>query len=190
MTRESWTFSAVAALTLGGILAALPAAAAKGLEPEKVFVADSQKTRFYVPDGLVVGGDEAIDDVVVLDIRHAVKKGFERMVIDLEGNRNGESASINRPPYYHVAVSPVMNRLVFTIWGKPKLAFDAKKVKDSFKGSKLVKKVELLPVLERDRWSFIVHLKDHQSVEVFELSDPVRVIADIRGTANAPAKKK
>ena len=164
--------------------------AALDLRPEKVFVADSQKTKFYVPDGLIVGGDEAIDDVVVLDIRHSRNQGFERIVIDLEGNRSGEPAAIQRPPYYQVEVSQVMKRLVFTIWGKPKLAFDAAKVKAAFRKSKAVKRVQLLPILEKDRWMFVVHLASGQPVEIFELNHPVRIIADVRSGPPAAVKGK
>lgn len=180
----------VALVLLTGLGIPGEAAPALDLRPEKVFVADSQKTKFYVPDGLIVGGDEAIDDVVVLDIRHSRNQGFERVVIDLEGNKNGEPAAIQRPPYYQVEVSQVMKRLVFTIWGKPKLAFDAAKVKAAFGRSKAVKRVQLLPILERDRWMFVVHLAGDHPVEIFELNHPVRIIADLRSGAAPGAKGK
>lgn len=170
-------------MTIGPLAFLLVAAAAQAsaaLKPEAVHTADSKKTKAYIRDGLFVGGDRAIDEVVVRDIRRAANPGFERLVIDLEGNRGGEPAAIARPPYFHVAVSPDEKRLVFTLWGRPKLAFDSEKVIRAFKRSPIVESVELLPRLDDAMWTFVVGLKDGRPVEVFELGNPVRIIVDIR----------
>src|SRR4051812_48093578 len=99
-------------ILIASLLAALVSAqAAAALKPEKVHVADAKKTEAYIQDGMIVGGDQAIDDVVVKDIRRAANAGFERIVIDLEGNRGGEPAAISRPPYFQLAVSPEEKRL-------------------------------------------------------------------------------
>lgn len=156
------------------------ALAVADLRPDKVNVADAKKTNAYIKDGLIVGGDRAVNEVVVKDIRRAVNPGFERIVIDLEGNRNGEPAAIQRPPFYQVAVSPDERRLVFTIFGHPKLSFDAKKIVAAFKRSPIIENVALFPVLEENSWTFVFELKSDQPVEVFELSTPVRIIMDIR----------
>jgi len=170
-------------LMLAGPLAIQTMAVAKaaigGLNPDKIYTADKKKSHAKIRDGLITGGDQAINDVIILGIRHSTNKGFERVVLDIEGNKKGEPVAIKRPPYYHVAVSPEMGRLVVTVWGGPKLAFDTQAVLKSFQKSKLVKRVELLPVLERDRWTFILHLSGNRPVEVFELADPVRIIMDI-----------
>jgi hypothetical protein len=92
------------------------------LRPEKIHTADAKKNQFYIRDGLIVGGDKAIDEVVVKEIRRATNPGYERIVIDLEGNRGGEPVAIQRPPYFQVSVTPDEKRLVFTLWGKPKLS--------------------------------------------------------------------
>jgi hypothetical protein len=155
-------------------------AAVEGIKPEKVFTADTQKNKFYVKDGLIVGGDRNINEVIVLDVRHAMQAGYERLVLDLEGNREGESIAIERAPYYQVDVSPEMSRVVVTLWGKPKVTFDPKEVASRFKKSIAVRKVELLPILEKDRWTFVVHLKKGVPVEVFELANPVRIIMDLK----------
>ena len=108
-------------------VSSLSAPALAELRPDKVHVADAKKNLSYIRDGLFVGGDKAIDDVVVKDIRRAANPGgFERVVIDLQGTKNGEPAAIPRPPYYQVAVTPDEKRIVFTIWGKPKLGFDSR----------------------------------------------------------------
>ncbi len=173
MTRPFWTIAVVL-----GCLSAGRADAA--FQPGTVHVADSKKTQFYVLDGLIVGGDRTVEDVVVRDIRRAANAGYERLVIDLEGNKNGESIALQRPPYFQVAVTPDEKRLVFTIWGHPKLGFDSRKVQAAFRKSSLVSKVDLLPRVEEDLWTFSVELKGGSPVEVFELANPIRIIVDIR----------
>lgn len=158
------------------------ATAQADLRPEKVYVAENRKTQTYIKDGLIVGGDQAIQDVIVKDIRRAKNPLFERIVVDLEGNQAGEPAAIQRPPYYQVAVTPDEKRLVFTVYGKPKVGLDAKKVNNEFKHSEWVQGIELFPKMERDSWTFALDMKSGQAVEVFELSDPVRVIIDIRNS--------
>jgi hypothetical protein len=164
------------------LLLAVSASARAELRPEKVYIAEARKTQTYIKDGLIVGGDQAIQDVVIKDIRRAKNGLFERVVIDLEGNQNGEPAAIQRPPYYQVAVTPDEKRLVFTVWGKPKLGLDAKKVNAAFKNSQSIQDVQLYPKVEKDSWTFALDMKAGQAVEVFELSDPVRIIIDIRAS--------
>jgi hypothetical protein len=43
----------------------------------------------------------------------------------------------------------------------------------------------LLPRLNDDSWTFVIGLKPRQSVEVFELSKPARIILDIRNESGA-----
>ncbi len=162
------------------------ATASAEIRPDKIHVADSKKNLSYIRDGLFIGGDKAIDEVVVKDIRRAPNTGFERIVIDLEGTRNGEPTAIQRPPYFQLSVTPDEKRLVFTLWGKPKLSFDSRKVIEAFKKSDVIKAVTLLPRLEEDTWTFVFELKGNTPVEVFELSNPVRVILDVKSSGRKP----
>ena len=75
--------------------------------------------------------------------------------------------------------------MLVTIWGHPKLAFDAKKVSSLFKSSSTISSIEMLPKIEQDSWTFALQIKPGESVEVFELSDPVRIIIDTRGDIHA-----
>src|SRR5271156_350348 len=138
MNTRLWPVVLSAYLT---ICALVPVAQAD-LRPEKVYVAENRKTQTYIKDGLIVGGDQAIQDVVVKDIRRAKNPMFERIVVDLQGNQGGEPAAIQRPPYYQVAVTPDEKRLVFTIFGKPKLQLDAKKISAEFKHSQWIQGIE------------------------------------------------
>lgn len=166
---------------MGGALATARAE----IRPEKIYVADNRKNQLYKKEGLITGGDRTIADVVIKDIRRAVNPGngsnvaYERIVIDLEGTRNGEKAAIPRPPYYQLALRPLEKRILVSIWGKPQLAFDSRKVISAFRKSSVVSQVSLLPKVEEDLWTFVIELKQDTTVEVFELASPVRLIVDI-----------
>lgn len=147
---------------------------------DHVRMAEGKKTKFYLKDGIFVGGDRAIESVIVKDIRRASNAGFDRIVVDLEGLSKGEPAAFNRPPYYQVAVSPDERRMVFTVFGQPKILFDAKKVIQVLKKSPAIQSVELLPKIEDDSWTFVLGFKTGRPVEVFELSNPTRIIIDVK----------
>lgn len=157
-----------------------PSIAGAELRPDKVYLAEGKKTQHYVRDGLITGGDKAIDEFVVKDIRRAVNPGYERVVIDLGGSRGEDSVAVERPPYFQVAVTPDEKRLVLTVFGKPRLDFDSRKVSELFRKSPVVERLMLLPSLEESSWTFAVEMKSGKPVEVFELSNPVRLIVDIK----------
>ncbi len=161
------------------LLVAITGSARAEIRPDKIFVADEKKSGFYIRDGLIVGGDRAIDPIIVKDIRRAANRGFERVVIDLSTPPD-ETVGVPRPAYFQVAVSPDENRIIFTIWGHPELKFNSQKVLKTFKRSKAVKNVQLFPRVEDSSWTFAFDLKGKHPVEVFELSNPVRVIMDIK----------
>ncbi len=146
---------------------------------EKVFVADSKKTKTPIQHGLIIGGDRAINQVMIKDIRFSSQIGYERVVIDLEGTHNGETSGIPRPPYYQVEVSTDQKRIGISVWGRPELRFDSRKVNAVFKKSALIGNISLLPKVEDDVWTFVLPIKTNAQVEVFELSQPVRIIMDI-----------
>jgi len=150
------------------------------LNKDNIIAAQSKKLKRYIEDGLVTGGDRAVNDVVVLDVRFAKNQGYERIVLDLEGNLDGRSTQVSRPPYYQVGIHSKLKRLTFTVWGQPKVAFDQNKVAKRFKKSKAVETIGFFPMLEEDRWMFTLNLAKNYEVEVFELQNPVRVILDIR----------
>lgn len=150
------------------------------IRPEKVFVADDKKTKSYVQDGLIIGGDRAIEDVIIQGIRRSDNPDFERIVIDLEGTRNGSASAIPRPPYYQVAISPDEKKLIISIWGHPQLRFDSKKLLQAFHKSSTVRNIVLMPRLEDDSWTFVIELKNKTAIELFELSGNARMILDIQ----------
>jgi hypothetical protein len=168
---------AIPLVLAGGLGSRSPLA---GLKPESIRVADGKKTEAYLRDGLFIGGDRAITQSIIRDIRRADNSQYERIVIDLEGSLGGEAAAIPRPPFFQASVTPDEKRIVLSIWGSPELRFDAPKVLSAFKKSKAISKVELLPKVEEQVWTFALNLKKEVRVEVFELGAPTRIILDIR----------
>ncbi len=179
MWRYRWIWGVLGAV----MLTVQPAewSAWASLEPGRHFQASGQKANQYISDGVVVGGDSAIQSVRVQDIRRAANARFERIVIDLQASRrDGEVTALARPPHYQVSINPEERRLIFTIWGNPQLDFVAPKVVAELTKSKTIESVELLPRVHPDRWTFALNLRAGRPVEVFDLTDPARIIADIR----------
>lgn len=152
------------------------------IRPEKIRVADAKKTEAYLKDGLYIGGDKAINQVILRDIRRSANAGFERIVLDFDGLKDGQPAAISRAPYFQVSMTPDENRIVVTIFGDTKLQLDAKRIVAAFNKSEMIKKVQLLPKLLDDSWTFVLELKKGRAIEVFELGTPVRIILDIKGS--------
>ncbi len=171
--RFAWVVSALAWIQT--------ASANAELGPLTVRPAELRKTKSYLRDGIFTGGDRAIGDVVVRDIRRAANpEGYERIVIDLEGQLGGEPAAIPRAPYFHVSVAPEQKRLLVSVWGNPRLDFNSSSVIERFRKSSVVKSIELLPKLDDQMWTFALELKADHSIEVFELQSPVRIILDVK----------
>ena len=116
------------------------------------------------------------------DLRRAANPaGFERIVVDLEGSNNGEVVAIPRPPFFQTAINADEKRVIITIYGHPKLNFEARKVLAAFKKSPVVANVLFYPLLDQEAWTFVLELKEAYPVEVFELTNPVRIILDVKG---------
>jgi hypothetical protein len=165
-------------LSLPLALLSLPSQAAP--RADKMRTVEGRKTGAYLKDGLYTGGDRAINDVEIQDIRRGPNAGFERLVIQLGEPRNTDSVAVERPPYYQVAVSTDESRAVITVFGRPRLGFDPRSVQAALKKSPHLAGVELLPKFEEDQWTFSVGLKGNGGVEVFELRQPTRIVLDIK----------
>lgn len=160
------------------LLSGISASAA--IAPSEVHQAELKKTQSYIREGIVVGGDRAIDDVTVKDIRRATQSDFERIVMDLDAARSDQPTAVSRSPFYQVSLEPEQKRVTVTVFGNTRLGFKPKGILDAFRKSPNVAKVELFPRLDADHWSFALILKANLPVEVFELSDPVRIILDLK----------
>jgi len=156
------------------------AAFAAEFSPEAVYLAEGRKTEAYITAGVISGGDRNVTDVIVTGLRRANNGKFERVVIDLAGASQGESASLPKPPFFQAGVDARPKRVSISVWGSPILAFDSRKVMKEFKRSKVISKIELLPNLDGESWTFSMDLPPESAVEVFSLVGPNRIIVDIR----------
>ena len=139
------------------------------------------KKEFYLSEGAFTGGDRSSSDFSVSNVRVASNPaGYDRVVIDLSGNRLGEKSALNRPPFYLVELDPNDRRIMVTLYGKPKLDFSTMSSNQSAKKSKLISNFEFTPLANQDRWTWAIHTHRPAKAEVFELSQPARIIIDIK----------
>lgn len=162
------------------LIASHASAAIEGLRPEAIYVGDLKKTGSYIREGVIQGGDKSVDQVVIKGIRRGGTTEFDRIVLDLQGNPSGEATNLKRAPFHMVEVSPEMNRLVITVFGNPKLDFNSALAQQDLRKSSLIEKVDLLPLVVKDRWTFALQLRKKAAVEVFELAGPARIIIDLK----------
>ncbi len=139
------------------------------------------KKDFYLEDGSVTGGDRMSSDFSISNIRIANNPaGFDRVVVDLSGNQLGEKKPLERPPFYLVEMDPTNKRVLVTLYGKPKLDFSTSQTIQSAKKSKSISMVEFTPLVNADRWSWAIHTRNQAKAEIFELTNPARIIIDLK----------
>ena len=139
------------------------------------------KKDFYVSDVSITGGDRTSSDFSISNVRIANNPaGFDRVVIDLAGNQNGKKSKLDRPPFYLIQVDSEHKRLLVTLYGKPKLDFSTQSAIQSAKKAKHISEIEFAPLTEQDRWTWAIHTKAVSKAEVFELTEPARIIIDLK----------
>ncbi len=139
------------------------------------------KKEFYISSGAFTGGDRTSGDFTVSNVRVASNPaGYDRVVIDLAGNHQGEKSALDRPPFYLIEIDSANKRVLVTLYGKPKLDFSTMGANQSTKKTKIVSNFEFTPLANKDRWSWAIHTHQTPKVEVFELTQPARIIIDIK----------
>jgi hypothetical protein len=127
----------------------------------------------YLSNGSVSGGDRQSSDFQVVSVRAASNpEGYDRLVIDL--------GKVKRPPFFLIQNDGNADRILVTLYGKVKLDFSSQSAIQAARKTKTIKKLEFLPLLEEDRWVFSAHTQGPVKMEVFELTDPARIIIDLK----------
>ncbi|NDF15826.1 hypothetical protein EB061_10975 [bacterium] len=72
------------------------------------------------------------------------------------------------------------DRIIATVYGKVKLDFSSQSAIQAARKTKTIKSLDFLPLLEEDRWMFSARTQGPVKMEVFELSDPARIIIDLK----------
>jgi hypothetical protein len=139
------------------------------------------KREVYLKEGSFTGGDRNSSDFRVKEIRLAANPaGYDRVVIDFAGNSVSGKSELARPPFYIVELNPENKRVQVTLFGKPKLDFSSQSSIQAARKTKLVSKLEFIPIVNSDRWTWSIETKAPVKAEVFELSNPARVIIDLK----------
>lgn len=139
------------------------------------------KKDFYISEGAITGGDRTSDDFTVTNVRIAQNpSGFDRIVIDLAGNEHGNKTKLDRPPFFLVEADQKNKRVLVTVYGKPKLDFSAVGAIQAARKTKSIGGIEFIPLTEKDRWTWSINTKTVAKAEVFELTEPARIIIDLK----------
>jgi hypothetical protein len=132
------------------------------------------KKNAYTGEGSITGGDRSTENYHVSQIRVAANPaGYDRVVVEI-------SPSLAQAPFYLVENDPTNKHILVTLYGKPKLDFSRQTTTQQARKSKFLSKFEFLPIVDDDRWSYIIHTHVPVKVEVFELSNPARIIIDAK----------
>lgn len=132
------------------------------------------KKNAYLAEGSFSGGDGANTDFHVSQVRVAANPaGYDRLVIELK-------PEAGRPPFYMVENDPSNKRVQVTLYGKAKLDFSSQTAIQQAKKTKHISRLEFLPLLGSDRFTFVIKTQVAVKTEVFELSTPSRIIIDLK----------
>lgn len=135
----------------------------------------------YLSEGAFSGGDRSSSDFRVSQIRIASSPaGYDRVVIDLAGNSLGEKSALSRPPFYLVELDQSNHRVNVTLYGKPKLDFSFQSAQQMARKTKTISKLNFIPLVTADRWISSIETQVAVKAEVFELTDPARLIIDLK----------
>jgi hypothetical protein len=139
------------------------------------------KKEVYLTEGSFSGGDRASSDYRITQVRIAANPaGYDRIVIDLSGNTMGEKSTLSRPPFYMVELDPSNHKVNVTLYGKPKLDFSTQTAIQSARKTKTISKLDFVPLVNSDRWTWSIQSQAAVKAEVFELTDPARIIIDLK----------
>ena len=156
---------------MGTILLLIFSLAGSAVGNTEVYRAEPKKTQVYIREGVIEGGSETVQSVFISNIRRSKNADFERVVLDVDSKQI---------PSFHISVEPNQKRLLITIKGNAKTSYDAPHVLGQFKKSLLIEKVELFPKLDEQHWTFSIRLKREVPVEAFTLSEPGRIVVDLK----------
>lgn len=137
----------------------------------EVYKTEPKKTQVYIHEGIIEGGESEVNASFVTNIRRSKNADFERVVLDFDSKKI---------PAFHISVEPKMKRILFTISGNTKPTFNGAQILKQFKKSGIIDSIELFPKIDEKNWTFNIKLKRDVPVEVFTLSQPERIVMDLK----------
>ena len=155
--------------------------------PSETFDADGfkqalkLKKEVYLGEGAFSGGDRLSSDFHISNIRMAANPaGYDRIVIDLGGNTLGEKSELSRSPFYLVSVNQNKKQVDVTLFGKAKVDFSTQSVIQAARKMKTIAELDFIPTVVEDRWIWSIKTQGAIKAEVFELTNPARIIIDLK----------
>ena len=163
------------------LLLALPQPTYAQFDPAGFKQALKLKKNIYFSDSTISGGDGSVSDFRVSQIRLAANKdGYDRIVLELQGNDSGSKSALTIPPFYMVENDSNNKRVLITLFGKVKQEFSRQIASQQARRTKFISHLEFLPLVDTDRWSWLVYTQVPVKAEVFELTSPSRIIIDLK----------
>ncbi len=139
------------------------------------------KRNAYLSEATFSGGDRKHSDFRVDQVRVAPNPaGYDRLVIELSGNTGGLKTPLDLPPYFMVENDPNNKRVQVTVFGKAKLDFSSQSAIQQARKAKHIARLDFIPLVDQDRWTWTIKTQVPVKAEVFELSEPARIIIDVK----------
>lgn len=146
--------------------------------PTSLRTALKLKKNLYRSEGATVGGVPTVNQFTVNNLRVGTHgQDYDRVVVETQFPSQGAQ---QQAPSFHVEVNSNTHTTVVTLYGHAQLAFNTKLVQNQIKKTKWIQKIQLMPVVDQDRWIFSIDTTPGTEVEVFELSQPGRIILDFK----------
>ncbi len=160
-------------------LSALFSFSASALVPTEVIPVEAVKRNVYVSDAMMSGGDALANPVTLSGLRWAKNPaGYERVVIDLEGEGNGWETKT--PPYFQVGHDTRAAAINVSIRGVSQRELTNGLLEKTISRSSLISSAYLAPSLEGDLAAIELKTRAPVDVEGFYLVNPPRIVIDVR----------
>jgi hypothetical protein len=163
-------------LLTAAVLLSSPAFA---FSPSESIPAERVKRNVYVSDAVISGGDALANPVNLNGVRWAKNPaGYERVVIDLEGDGSGWETKT--PPYFQVGHDGSSSSINVSIRGVAQRNVSASALARAFSRSNLLSQAYLAPAIEGDLAALELKTRAPVDVESFYLVNPPRIVIDVR----------
>lgn len=146
--------------------------------PHEVMPAGRSKQEVYVMDAIVRGGDPTAVGAELSAVRWGKQAGFERIVFDIKRAEGAAKDLI--PPYFQVGLTPATKKIILDVRGIRERQISNENFAQMSQKSALVKGAYLVPKIQGELASIEFQLKRSAEVETFVLTNPPRIVMDIR----------
>jgi hypothetical protein len=144
-------------------------------KPENVVIAASENQDFYMPYGIVIGGNRSVDNAVVRSVHW---DSHDSIVIEVGKNNAGTISSLEALPYFHVGLERTY--IMVSIWNVVHDFLNLNQLNQLLSPDSKVRNAVCLPKLEDRFWSIVFYIKDTVLFQVSELKNPARILIKLK----------